>query len=513
MRRAGILLLFAFILSACGAGGGGTSTTPAGTPKTGGILKIAQETEINTLDPNTSGLLVEREIYYNLYDSLLGIDAKLNFVPELATTWKYTDDKTLVLTLRKDVKFQDGTAFNAEAVKFNLDRYMTSTDPGAARKSDLASVQSVEVQDPSTVVVHLKRGDATLLAAFVDRAGMMLSPTAVQQLGVKLAQTPVAAGSGPFEFVEWKRDDHLTLKRNPDYWRKDKAGRQLPYLDQLIYRPMTDQNAILASLKTGDVDMARSVAGKDVDAVRSDSTLLYKDTPGLGYQGFELNSSAPPFNDPAKAKAVALAIDRAQILKNVVFNNGVLSYGPIPPASWASDPSEKIYDKPDPEKAKATATGFSFTLKTGNIQDNIQEGQLIQSQLAKAGITVTLQPEEFAKLTLETRVQHQFEAALTGWSGRIDPDGNMYAFWHTGGSFNDGRYSNPQVDQLLEQARTTTDQAKRKQFYQEAQRIIAGSAVYVFTHHPNVAQISTKHVQNFTLIPDGINRLAEVWKS
>ena len=89
----------------------------------------------------------------------------------------------------------------------------------------------------------------------------------------------------------------------------------------------------------------------------------------------------------------------------------------------------------------------------------------------------------------------------------------MYAFWHTGGSFNDGRYSNPQVDQLLEQARTTTDQAKRKQFYQEAQRIIAGSAAYVFTHHPNVAQISTKHVQNFTLIPDGINRLAEVWKS
>jgi peptide/nickel transport system substrate-binding protein len=500
-------------LSACGGGGGSTSGTANGTPKTGGTLKVAQETEINTLDPNTSGLVVEREVYYNLYDSLLGIDAKLNFVPELATAWKFTDDKTLALTLRKDVKFQDGTAFNADAVKFNLDRYMTSTEPGAARKSDLASVQSVEVQDPATVVLHLKRADATLLAAMVDRAGMMLSPTAVRQLGAKLAQTPVGAGSGPFEFVEWKRDDHLTLKRNSSYWRKDKAGRQLPYLEQLVYRPMNDLNAILAALKTGDVDMARAVAGKDIAAIKSDSTLTYRDTAGLGYQGFELNRSVAPFNDAAKAKAVAMAVDRAQILKNVVFDAGVVSHGPISSASWAFDQSEKIFDKPDAAKAKATATGFSFTLKTGNTQDAIQTGQLIQAQLAKAGITVNLLPEDFAKLTLETRVQHQFEAALTGWSGRIDPDGNMYAFWHTGGSFNDGLYSNPQVDQLLEQGRASTDQAKRKQLYQEAQKVIVGDVPYVFVYHATVPQITSKKVQGFTLIPDGINRLAEVWTS
>jgi peptide/nickel transport system substrate-binding protein len=507
------VVALALFLSACGGSGGSTSGTPSGTPKTGGTLKVAQETEINTLDPNTSGLLVEREIYYNLYDSLLGIDGKLNFVPGLATSWKYTDDKTLVLTLRKDVKFQDGTDFNADAVKFNLERYMTSTDPAAARKSDLASVQSVEVQDPSTVTLHLKRPDATLLAAMVDRAGMMLSPTAVKQLGAKVAQTPVGAGSGPFEFVEWKRDDHLTLKRNASYWRKDKAGHQLPYLDEVVYRPITDLNAILASLKTGDVDMARAVAGKDVAAVKSDPNLVYRDTTGLGYGGFVLNHSVPPFNDVAKAKAVATAVDRSQILKNVLFGVGVVSYGPITSASWAYDSNEKIYDKADPAKAKTTATGFSFTLKTANTQDAIQTGQLIQSQLAKAGITVNLLPEEFGKLTLETRVQHQFEASLQGWSGRIDPDGNMYAFWHTGGSFNDGLYSNPQVDQLLEQGRATTDQSKRKQIYQEAQKVIVGDAAYVFTTNAAVPQISSKKVQNFTLIPDGINRFAEVWKS
>jgi peptide/nickel transport system substrate-binding protein len=497
---------------ACG-GGSGTGGSTNGTPRTGGILRVAQETEINTLDPNTSGLVVEREIYYNMYDSLLGIDAKLNFVPNLATKWSFTDPQTLVLTLRQGVKFQDGTDFNADAVKVNLERYMTSTDPAAARKSDLASVQSVDATDATTVTIHLKKADATLLAALVDRAGMMLSPTAIKQLGASLTTAPVNAGTGPFEFVEWKRDDHLTLKRNPNYWRKDSSGRALPYLDQIVYRPITDLNAILAALKTGEIDMARVVAGKDVAAVKSDSTLVYRDTPSLGYGGFELNHSAPPFNDPAKAKAVALAVDRNQILQNVGFGVGVVSYGPITSASWAFDSSEKIYDKPDPAKAKATATGFSFTLKTANVQDSIQTGQLIQAQLAKAGITVNLLPEDFGKLTLETRVQHQFDAALSGWSGRIDPDGNMYAFFHTGGSFNDGRYSNPQVDQLLEQARATTDQSKRKQLYQEAQKTIVGDGAYVFTTDPTVPQISSKKVQGFQLIPDGINRFAGVWLS
>jgi peptide/nickel transport system substrate-binding protein len=514
MRRVGIALALVLFMGACGSGSSTSNgSTSNGTPKTGGTLRVAQETEINTLDPNTSGLVVEREIYYNMYDSLLGIDAKLNFVPGLALTWKFTDPVTLVLTLRQGVKFQDGTDFNADAVKFNLDRYMTSTDPAAARKSDLGSVQSVEVTGPSTVTLHLKKADATLLAALVDRAGMMLSPTAIRQLGPNLTTAPVGAGTGPFEFVEWKRDDHLTLKRNPNYWRKDSSGRQLPYLDQVIFRPMTDLNAILASLKTGDVDMARLVAGKDVAAVKSDSTLFYRDTPSLGYGGFELNVSQPPFNDPAKAKAVALAVDRNQILQNVDFGVGTVSYGPLTSASWAYDQSEKIFDKPDPTKARATATGFSFTLKTANTQDQIQIGQLIQAQLAKAGITVNLLPEDFGKLTLETRVQHQFEAALQGWSGRIDPDGNMYAFWHTGGSFNDGRYSNPQVDQLLEQARATTDQAQRRQLYQQAQKVIVGDAAYVFTVNPAVPQISSKKVQNFTLIPDGINRFSEVWLS
>lgn len=506
MRK--LVLLAAFLLGLAACGGGGTPASD-GKPKAGGTLKIAQETEIVTFDPAASGLLVEREIYYNMYESLVGIDAKLNFVPMLATEWKYTDDRTLVFTLRQGVKFQDGTPFDAEAVKFNLDRYLT--DPKSVRKSDLASVQSVEVRDPTTVVFRLKRPDGTLLAQLVDRAGMILSPTAIKQLGDKLGTGPVGAGTGAFQFVEWKRDDHLTLKKNTAYWRKDKDGQPLPHLDELIYNPRTNLDAILAGLKTDEFDAARTLAFKDIEAVKTDSNLVYKDVASLGYQGFWLNASAPPFNDPAKRKAVALAVDRPQILKNVFFNLGVLSSGAISPASWAHDPSLKIYEKPDVEKAKATATGFSFTLKVATTQDAQQVGQLIQAQLAKAGITVNLQPVEFGKLTTESRA-HQFEASLQGWSGRIDPDGNTFAFLRSGGSFNDGVYQNPQVDQLLDEARATTDQAKRKQLYQQVQRMVAEDAPYVYIYHPPAQQIISKKVHNFTLYPDQINRYIEVWK-
>jgi peptide/nickel transport system substrate-binding protein len=346
-----------------------------------------------------------------------------------------------------------------------------------------------------------------LLATLVDRAGMMLSMAAVKQGGQNFSLAPVGAGSGPFQFVEWKRNDHLTLKRNPSYW---KSG--LPYLDGVTYRAIPDVNAILSALKTGDIDIARVIAAKDVASVKADSSFIYRDTPAIGFNGFELNTGAAPFNDPAKRQAVAMALDKYQILKNINFNIGVVAYGPIPPSSWAYDSSEKIYDHADAAKAKSTATGFTFTIKTTSDPVNQQEAALIQSQLAAAGITMTIQTEEFATYEQEC-ANHQFQACFVSWSGRIDPDGNMYAWWHTGGDFNDSLYSNSQVDGWLEDARTTTDQSKRKQDYDNAQKQIVQDAPYVFTTFGVSAQISSNKIQNFTLYPDLMIRMTEVWKS
>jgi peptide/nickel transport system substrate-binding protein len=505
MKRLAVgFILGAFLLSGCASGTSGGTTSA--TPKSGGTLKVALESELRTLDPLKSSQRVERQVYYNMYDSLVSIDASLKIKPGLATSWQYTDPTTLQFTLRQGVKFHDGTDFNADAVKFNIDRILSAAS--SPRKSELASVKSVEVKDPTTVIFHLKKADAALLSQLVDRAGMVLSPTAIQKEGANLGLNPVGAGTGPFMFVEWKRDDHLTLKKNPNYWV---SGR--PYLDEVIYRPITDSNSALAALRTGDVDVAstNAIADKDIASVKSDSSLIYKDVAGLSFGGFEIHSAGGVFADKAKRQAVANALDRAQIIKNVFFDIHTLSRGPIPPTSWAYDSSERIYTKADVEKAKSLATGFSFNLKTPNTPSSIQEATLIKDQLSKAGITVNIQTEEFGQVLNEAE-SHHFDAALVGWSGRIDPDGNMFGWFHTGGGFNDGEYSNPQVDSLLEQARGSTDQSTRKSLYDQAQKILVEDVAYVFIEHGPAQEITSAKVHNFPLIADSIDRFAEVWK-
>src|SRR5207245_4159913 len=193
---------------------------------------------------------------------------------------------------------------------------------------------------------------------------------------------------------------------------------------------------------------------------------------------------------------VALALDRDQIIKNVSFGVQTLSNGPIPPSSWAFDPSEKTYAKPDANKAKSMATGFAFAMKTPNDPTDIQIATLIKDQLSKAGITVNLQVEEFGQVLNDSEA-HKFDAALVGWSGRIDPDGNMFGWFHTGGGFNDGQYSDSQVDTLLEQARTEPDQSKRKSLYDQAPQILVQAAAYIFIEHGPTQEITRHQLHNF----------------
>ena len=196
----------------------------AGAVKKGGTLKAGLfGSDILSLDPLTSGAIIDREIYYNIYDSLVAIDVNAQIIPALAEKWETPDPKTYILHLRQGVKFHDGTDFNGDAVKFNLNRYLT--DPKSLRKSEIDTISSVDVMDPYTVKITLKSAFAPLLATLVDRAGMMLSPTAVQALGPDgVVQKPVGAGTGAFKFVEWVKNDHITVTRNPNYWKKDASG-------------------------------------------------------------------------------------------------------------------------------------------------------------------------------------------------------------------------------------------------------------------------------------------------
>src|SRR4051794_7068237 len=202
-------------------------------PKKGGMLRIGLSTEAVTMDPHLSGSKIDRQIYHNIYEPLVMLDNKLQIKPSLAESWTQPDPKTLIFKLRQGVKFHDGTDFDAEAVKFNFDR-MQDPATKSVRTGEIANVQNAEVVDKNTVKLNLKKPDAALLATLTDRAGMIISPAAVKKFGPDIQRNPV--GTGPFQFVEWLKDDHLSAKKFDAYWDKN-AG---PYLDGLRYRPIPD---------------------------------------------------------------------------------------------------------------------------------------------------------------------------------------------------------------------------------------------------------------------------------
>ena len=297
-------------------------------PQRGGTLRVGLLGDFTTMDPHMSTSTEDRDLYYQLYKPPLALDANLKITPELAESWEQPDAVTYVFRLRKGVKFHDGSDLTAEAVKWNFDRILNPAT-GSIRRSELASIKSVDVVDPLRVKSStLKEPDATLLAALSDRAGMIVSPAAVEKHGKDFAR--YAVGTGPFQFVEWVKDDHLTVRRFPGYW---KAG--LPYLDEVVYKGIPDNTVKLTALRTGTLDLIDDLPPKDIAATRANPKLRVVETPGLGYRRIELNHTRPPFNNKALRQAVAWAINRDAIHRAVFFGAGAPAQGPISPSSWA----------------------------------------------------------------------------------------------------------------------------------------------------------------------------------
>ncbi len=500
------------------AGCGGTSgSNPSNNPVTGGTLNVGLTSDVVTLDPLKSTALVDRQVMLNIYDTLVRIDDKNVVQPDLASSWSYTTPTQLVFTLRSDVKFQDGTPFNADAVVFNINRILKAAS--SPRKSELASVKSVEAVDSTHVQFTLSAAFSPLLATLTDRAGMILSPTALQATGADIANSPLKAGSGPFQFKTWTKSDHLTIERNPSYWQKDSAGRTLPYLDTVNYRPITDGNVMATNLSTATIQVAQGLSPQAVTTAKNNPSLIYKQSPGLSFFGIMLNTKQAPLNDVHVRRAIAWAVNRDEIVSSVLLNNGVVSQGPISPSSWAYDASIAPYSH-DVSKAKAelaqAANGgsnvsFTMLIASGD-PTGAQEASFIQSELKEAGINVDIKPETFATLLADTdATKPNFQSAVLGWSGRPDPDGNMYSWFHTGGGNNSMQYSNTTVDGLLEDARAQGDQSKRATDYQNAEKQILDDSSYVFINHGVSVQASTTKVHNFQAQPTTIMNFTQVW--
>src|SRR6267378_2440757 len=274
--RIPILTLFAaaaVVVGACTtsggpapSGGGAATGSAAAKANYGGTITFALENDVSNLDPMLSGLFVDRNIHYAMYDSLVRVDVKGNIIPWLAEKWTTsTDGKTITFNLRQGVKYHDGTAFDAASVKWNIERYINTK--GSSRTGDLAAVASVDVVDASTVKFNLSSAFAPLLAALVDRAGMMVSQKVADAMGADFTLKPFKAGTGPFILTEAVKNDHYTLEKNPDWWGKDKDQNKLPYLDKVTVRIITDADVALTNLRTGNVQLLNRINGKDVPSV------------------------------------------------------------------------------------------------------------------------------------------------------------------------------------------------------------------------------------------------------
>jgi peptide/nickel transport system substrate-binding protein len=342
---------------------------------------------------------------------------------------------------------------------------------------------------------------------------MMVSPKVAQERGPELERNAKGAGTGPFEFVEWVKDSHLIIKRNDAYWNKQGG----PYLDRVRYRPIPDDVVKLQSLQSGEIDVMDYVQPRDVAAVKADKNLVVVDVPSLADFAYQLNLTRPPFNNKALRQAVALALDLEQIVKGVWLNVGVPANGPIPPTSWAYDKSIAPI-KRDLARAKAKlaeggqAGGFTFTLTTNNIPINVQEAEVMQAQLAEAGITAKVKLVDSATLIADGNNKN-FEMISFQWSGRPDPDGNTYQFLRTtpGTSFNWSGISNPQIDAILDKTREISNQAERRKLYSELTRLLQDELPMIFIIHPVEPKAFSPKVQNYEAIPDGMMRFKDVW--
>jgi peptide/nickel transport system substrate-binding protein len=523
-RLLAALTTLGLVLGACGepAGNnaGGTPTaTSAAKPVPGGNVVFALEDDPIDFDPLRSRAFIDRNVHYQIYDSLVRIDETGKIIPWLAEKWDIAaDGKSVTFSLRKDVKYHDGTAFDADSVKWNIDRYIKTT--GSARSGELASVDNVQVVDPYTVKFNLKAPFAPLIANLVDRAGMMLSRKTVEAGGAPEDFTRKAfrAGSGPFILTEAVKDDHITLEKNASWWGKGKDGAAVPYLDKITIKPIKDGSVRVTNVKTADAHLANNIAFKDVAGVKTDSSLAYQEKPALSFGSIIPNRKAGfVFNEVRYVKAVAMAIDRQEILQKVYFGVGSVGYGAIAPSHFAYDPNFKPYEKANPEGAKKLVTDvgkplqFELLVSSGDATI-LQLAQLIQAQLLKADIKMDLTQLQFAEI-LKLQNEKSFKGmTLVGWSGRIDPDGNTFDHIYSGRPFNDSSYSNKDVDKLLDEQRATPDQEKRKAALRAAEQQYAVDDPARVWYRFGVAQLlTTARLKGLVPYPDQIVRFQYGW--
>jgi peptide/nickel transport system substrate-binding protein len=491
--------------------------------KRGGTLRVAWLSSIDFLDPHLTAVTAGCQMNGNLYNGLLKIlyDGKrVSFKPDLAQEWEMPNDRTHVFRLHKGVRFHDGSEFDAAVVKWNLERVKAkeTTSPHAWK---LALLDKIEVLDKHTVRLTYTKPYAFFPVAMngtTGRAGTMVSRQAVEKYGKAFARNPV--GTGPFKFVEWVENDHITLVRFPDYFEKG-----LPYLDRVEAKLMTEASSAVAAIMTGEIDGLTTIPFQFAKQLRANPKVTLYTQVGGNYLFLGMNCAKPPFDDVKLRQAVAFCIDRKAVIEQLLFGEGIPAHGPIsPPMTDFYEPEfeqGKHGQYYDLEKARALMKQSRYpngvecdyvaaATYTGELAGAQRNAELLQGMLAKIGVKANIKPYERAAYR-KTLIEGNFNLFDYYWAFDLDPDETLYPELHSAESWNWGKWNHPEFDKLMEDARVTLDVKKRREYYHKANRIVADQAPYALIAHVNEHKVFAKYVKNFNPIPAELVNLGDVW--
>lgn len=486
------------------------TTTPVAKIKRGGTLRIGDTFTVTGLDPQIStGYALS---LYVIYETLLKLERvgetdRFEVKPELAESWDMIDPKTIVLKLRKGVKFHDGSEWNAEVAKWNVDRWLTHQK--FVGKHLVRDIDSAQVVDSYTLKLNLKQASAPSLYYLTpgsvstgDIGTMVVSKDAVEKLGEdQFASKP--SGTGPFQLENWLRDDHMNLKAYPQYWRMGEDGKQLPYLDGFVWRYRPDVTVTLLELKSGHLDLAYWIPEKDLTSIKANPDLVLSllNWSSRVRGNINFNTKRGPFKDNLKLRQAAwYALEREGIAKALGFGFAKAHAYPLwTPGMLGYDENLPRYDY-NQAKAKSLMTeagyanGLDVMLTAISRQPDLSIMQTVKSSWDAVGIRTTIDALE-RTAAIQKTTSGDFEIYMMTASSAPDPD-SLGAFILPKGNTNRIQYENSEVTKLMAEGRAIYDAAKREDIYKRVLRIVNDDAYYgsLYLVFDNIA--TQKYVKN-----------------
>jgi len=549
-----LTLGLALLAAGCGGGGGGGTTT-GGEAQVGGTLVFAGASDPVVLD----GALVSDgeslRVIDQIFEGLVGLKpGSTEIVPALATSWEASSDGLAwTFHLQTGVNFHDGTPFNAAAVCYNFDRWYNFTgsfqNPSASyywqtvfggfAKTDPKSgapaeslYKSCGATDDSTVVINLTKASSSFLGALSLSAFSIASPKALQDYGADEGTvdadgifhptgsygTEHPTGTGPFTFGSWTVGDKLTLVRNDDYW-----GAKAK-LDKVIFRPIADNTARLQALQTGEIQGYDLVEPQDIPTIQGDSKLQVLDRPAFNVAYVGINQSLPPMDKVEVRQALAYGLDRQSVVDSFYSGRGVVAKEFMPPevVGYADDVTEYTYD-PEKSKTLLQAAGLTLPVKITfwyptdvsrpYMPDPKRNFEAFAASLAKAGFAVTAKSAPWRPDYLGNVDEGKAQVYLLGWTGDFgDPDNFVGTFFQSPQkAWGTTEKPNKEIMDLLDQAETETDLAKRTDLYMEANRKIMEWLPGVPYAHSKPALGFRADVQGYQPSPVSLESFATVY--